>query len=1653
MGYLESLNEIKQSRQQRDTNAEELYALQMKYIALERLKQQSNTSFNQTHNVEGKYDAELKELKDRIEKWSAVKKENTRAVNGLINSLYETLQPQILIEEWSDTTPITLLPVRIETKYRQTDNGIQLMVRVYPDDIAVIAHEKTLTGPEIEFGHEHWKILFKNTGSAEGKRNAWKLLVDKFGTNRAAWVAKETMPLNWAERETLTAPEQLNFDLSKASKPDSWTKAAHINVLPDRFVLLGYRDGKEVLTQVGRPVKDVVIVGPAPIVDKNDPSFTRTELDNRIQYGEEYAWIADFNLAVQEGLGFIIPQSESEANQGYDQLLVLGLKLSADENEGKQLLENLIENHRYGMEGMSLLQQGTPTNNTESEDAGYQNQQSLDDMAMEIETGQQLFVPTDNANEATDGQRLAEYLGLEYSVFQTVQNSHIRDHTEAVAMNTALHPGTLGYFTSTMLNGVFSDADREILRRHFIDHVSGRGPLPAIRIGNQPYGIIVTSDFESWAYQRQRGEYLYGYRSFFQEQLYKILSYMSGKWKEKTGGLPQITKNNNAGETLLKILGLNPGSVEFFQRTGYSYDHLNNLESFGYGGKYFKDTMLMVFEAYQVTQLLTSLGYSTKNDDGSLKTPPMLLELIFKHSPQRLDKNNIVDTDPLSEQTPIKPYEKDGDQNYIDWLLANMANENKLESQDFGDGKMPKTLLFMMLKNGLLLETNHSIFKYLATKNIHASELIRSRKFMNISTAPSVSPWEIYKAPVNRLVNTETSDKTLFNHIHTAVLDPQVTINLTENKWALDVLKDLPTARLQRTFTEHLDILSYRLDAWQTSLFDQRINYHRNLSSGIEERKKGVYLGSYGYLENVKMRNTRKKVKESVLPEGLREQDDNLFVENENGGFVHAPSINHATAAAILRNGYLTHANKQDPEALTVNLSSERVRRAKAILEGIRNGQTLEALLGYQFERGLHEWSTRKLNPIILNQLKPDLRKAFPIKKTKVPQEGKIGGPEEITEEFSVINGLQLANTDIPYPYNKPGLPVLNPDQFKAIEQEKNQLKNTLDAVKDLMTAESAYQMASGNFDRAAAVMQSVSNGAIPPEVEVINSARSTQMTFTNRIVLHFDATQTSNPWSATPINMSPKALTEPALNHWIGSLLGAPENIICLINILNDKGEVTLKPDGEVLTFKVTLADLRLQPLDFILLIRNKLETTGNSELESRIRYFFLHQQNLNDNTVIKIQFSETGDATNLSKKSFAEILPFANYIRQLIGNGRPLHAQDFLSSSDIVTVPSDNPNNINWIELQNRANQLTANLTVPLQQLQSAIAALEMTVNDSTITNLRTILKTLADYCFTFAFPKSETNKDQEAAESLLEQALSTQSRITEIIQSCEQQMVKVNAAGLSIDQKSALLIKLIRSLLGEDFVVIPKFSFNNPAELLLAFSSSNELLTYATKSADPVLGENAGLGMNLPVAEFMHSASLVREKMHTLEMVRLLHQNFNEQDLEARPMQLPYKNADSWLAVEFPKNTELARDTIAYVQYIPQGFDANKEQCGLLLDEWTETIPNNEEVSAITFNYNQPNSTPPQAILLAVTPEETGNWTWHELTNTVLNTFKRAKERAIEPDDVDKMKNLTSLLPATMAEFSANRFTNISLDYSMNISLKFLEVLNIESKKPTS
>src|SRR4029079_11326744 len=113
-------------------------------------------------------------------------------------------------------------------------------------------------------------------------------------------------------------------------------------------------------------------------------------------------------------------------------------------------------------------------------------------------------------------------------------------------------------------------------------------------------------------------------------------------------------------------------------------------------------------------------------------------------------------------------------------------------------------------------------------------------------------------------------------------------------------------------------------------------------------KPRGIHLGAFGWVENLKP-TPKVAIDRQQLPPLLQPADENPVLEEDEvlgsadpqqtggsrGGFVHAPSIGHASAAAVPRHAYLSHATPEQAEPFAINLSSERVRRAQFILEGM----------------------------------------------------------------------------------------------------------------------------------------------------------------------------------------------------------------------------------------------------------------------------------------------------------------------------------------------------------------------------------------------------------------------------------------------------------------------------------------------------------------------------------------------------------------------------------------------------------------------------------------------------------------------------------------------------------------------------------------------
>ena len=205
-------------------------------------------------------------------------------------------------------------------------------------------------------------------------------------------------------------------------------------------------------------------------------------------------------------------------------------------------------------------------------------------------------------------------------------------------------------------------------------------------------------------------------------------------------------------------------------------------------------------------------------------------------------------------------------------------------------------------------------------------EIIRNERFPNWDAKNAPKPhsllYLLLRQAALKLFDTQAPERTAFQQ-------------------SLATLENRTVAALQFLMAETLDLSTYRLDAWITSLATKRLKtLRRNAPLGLR-------LGGYGWLENVRPAPPLRQVQP---PPGVTAGP--LYVSDSNKGFVQAPSLAHAATAAVLRSGYLTHKEEAQGDPLAIDLSSERVHRAKWVLDGVRQGQPLGALLGYRFERG-----------------------------------------------------------------------------------------------------------------------------------------------------------------------------------------------------------------------------------------------------------------------------------------------------------------------------------------------------------------------------------------------------------------------------------------------------------------------------------------------------------------------------------------------------------------------------------------------------------------------------------------------------------------------------------------------------------------------------
>ncbi len=800
-----------------------------------------------------------------------------------------------------------------------------------------------------------------------------------------------------------------------------------------------------------------------------------------------------------------------------------------------------------------------------------------------------------------------------------------------------------------------------------------------------------------------------------------------------------------------------------------------------------------------------------------------------------------------------------------------------------------------------------------------------------------------------------------------------------------------------------------------------------------------------------------------------------VFEQAGNGGFIHSPSMNHAVAAAILRNGYLTHATAADAKQFSVRLTSERVRTALSFLEGVRNGQTLGALLGYQLERALHDryvidgtalaqfiLAFRKKYPLVADRITPD-NADEPIDRKEAAQ---------VIDGYALLEATLLQEPPLGYPFGVEGLPAdPSSSAARAIIAEVERLNDTLDAIADLSLAEGVYQVAQGNYDRAGAILKSLVEGKSPPEPEIARTPRSGAAVH-HRVCLHFETELPGGP--------TPRSFASPGLNRWLGDCLGPLDQILFSIRYELD----------DVVTV-LGLDKLGLEPIDLVFLVGDDAgamkggeQINDLTELESRIDFAYRRNRIADDpswdhsgRTIIAFKSRQGFPSTGLQFRTFFEVLPMLRILRNIVTTCRPLGADDYRLPSETTSDPGAGSNPKGWqlhaleTVLDHTANTLGQALDALFVLIdpipESALSAdpsvagdLENVVDYDA---LRDRLIVLSQFGIADAFPRNallpeagpgsspaEQLARLRAQQALIRQGVQTHAegsrRRAEAIKLRNlEQLTPEEAARLSVAEKTAIYQQSAALLLGDAFRLIPTFGFQNAAELASADAFCNDtpvensLLRFTQQRlAAEAASSRISDWRRLALEEWMHGAASVRERVYRTDQLSTLRAAFEQEAPVIRALQLPFDQKAHWIAVEYPQVSTASLDDpnafvpegefVSLVRELPRTYSLSAPQAGLLVDEWTEVIPNRVETTGIAMHYNQPNTEPPQTILLAVSPNIDGSWSWDDLVGILTDTFDRAKRRAVEPDFLQETP-YAQLLPAILSAFTSFPFATIS------------------------
>lgn len=1404
--------------------------------------------------------------------------------------------------------PLVLLPVRVEV--RSTPDQAALRVRIFPDTIHTESLDEGLSDRERAAGVKYWEAVWSDVHATE----PWLALLKSVGARRAPWVAQALRPTNLAARPA-DAP------LFPAVSPRS-TRPAVARTLPDRFFVRVEQDGADPVTTEGAEIPDELPVG---LADRSELTALTIDGMDLPPVDESLRWLVDY--AEAQRVGMAVTVALPLPGHTVRRLVVYGVRGALDPAQGAARLERLLRSHRF-TDGAEFVAQGTPTNNTES---------ARTDWSRRTPPG-----PPDLAGDSAPGAGAnatvtAAALGVDPALLATLPRAHDGEQSRAAAFHTALWTTTWGDAIEHLTRGGRANGDERLssagldaVRDHWVEFVRGRGPLPVLRLGRQPYGVLpVVATNGSW--RPLRGGFVENRLVPFLDQQVRWM------WREATAAVATVM-NRPLDEALPEILGTDAALIGLRVRTALTPDSVFEtaaaltLPDLGphAAQKQVRNTL----------DVLAGVEIGPLDDAVSLGKKTRSLALPLVHETDTAFVAGLLEPEPApmphrSVLQVLLAHAAEVERHHRGSLAPPEMHGRLREATDGAHADFDRGLVFGALDavfeaqafdDPIVAEAAEHLTERLGRLDMHA--------LADRHPIPALAPATI----IEQVAGREPSFDRLRSDLGIQLIGEifHVARRAAAFRAALETISTISEPDERRLLlAETLDCCSHRLDAWITSAASLRLRDLR--VSGA----RGTFLGAYGWLDNIELR--------TPTPAGQIEEAEVLH-DGADGGYIHAPGLTQAATAGVLRSGRLTH-RRGDPNdsALDIDLSSTRVRDAIALLDGMRRGQTLGALLGYRLERRLHE---RSGGPLELDRFIYVLRTLAPLRGGKLTEPGVA--VQESLAASDVVDGLVLREIpwatvldklnrgpeDLPHYIPAGSWRPPEPDEADAVQAAIEELKRTLDAVADLLLAESVHQVVTGNPARAAAALDALGAGeAVPPEPDVVRTPR-TGTSIQHRVAILVP----EPPPAATPgwDTGAPRARAEPRLEVWAQGALGDP----AFITVAVDRPE--------------TLADAGLAALD--VLYDADGDAASTSSLGARLR-------------------GRLGLGPEADLSPLARTWELAGMLRSLLATGRALDGADVgLPTQDdaVGRVP-------NGAEILARAAAAV-----------DALAAAADSVLGPDVTALAP-----------FGIPApvvSDTLPLSEAEQGAAREALVAQARgrVTAAQLLLARTAPPPPAEPLAPRVVAELAAQVLAAVFGAGFVAVPVLSAPPPGE--------------ADPWADAVGPSGVRARPGADIRPWLARAGTLRAATGAYGETLLVREAVGGRPL-LRVVQTPAGGYGTWAGREFPDSRPPLVPLAAMVAEVtgdPEP-DLAGAVAGVVLDEWSEVVPQqlkrgdpanpefvNVTTTGVALNANAPGARPPQAILVALSPDG-GAWTGERLVAVLDETRVLAQMRCVTLEQV--------------------------------------------------